>query len=56
MLLTKSLNISHSVSNFYGTEMEIWAAFEPVGSTGKKWADYEQLLRSVFSCLRRQKY
>jgi hypothetical protein len=25
----------HMVSNFYGTEIEIWAGFEPVGSTEK---------------------
>ena len=27
------LYINHAVSNFYGTEIEIWADFEPVGST-----------------------
>ena len=32
----KSLYISHAVSNFYGTENEIWAGFGPVGSTEKK--------------------
>jgi hypothetical protein len=38
------------VSNFYGTGIEIWAGFGPVGNTEKKvWADYEQLLRPVFS-------
>ena len=38
------------VSNFYGTEIEIWpAGFGPIGNTEKKnWADYEQLLRSGF--------
>ena len=37
------------VSNFYGTEIEIWAGFGPAGNTEKKmWDDYEQLLRSVF--------
>ena len=40
----KSLYISCTVSNFYGTEIEIWAGFRPVGSTKKKMADYEQLL------------
>jgi hypothetical protein len=25
------------VSNFYGTEIEIWAGFEPDGSTEKKF-------------------
>ena len=37
------------VSNFYETEIEIWAGFGPVGNTEKKiGADYEQLLRAVF--------
>ena len=35
-LNTKSLYISRAVSNFYGTEIEIWAGFGPVGSTEKK--------------------
>jgi hypothetical protein len=44
------------VSNFYGTEIMIWAGFGPVGNTEKNiWADYEQLLRSVFSCFQWQK-
>ena len=35
----KSLYISQAVSNFYGTEIEIWAGFGPVGITEKKiWA------------------
>ena len=38
------------MSNFYGTEIEIWAGFGPVGNTEKKFgADYGQLLRVVFS-------
>ena len=42
--------------NFYGTEIEIWAGLGPVGSTEKKiWVDYEQLLRTDFSCFHRQK-
>ena len=37
------------VGDFYGTEIEIWAGFGPVGITEKKnWADDEQLLRSGF--------
>jgi hypothetical protein len=41
------------VSNLYGTEIEIWAGFGPVGSNEKKnWADYEQLLRPVFPVFR----
>ena len=48
--------ISHTVSNFYGTEIEIWADFVPDGSTEKKiCAHYEQHLRAVFSCFHRQK-
>ena len=42
--------------DFYGTGIDIWAGFEPIGSTEKKvWADYEQLLRLVFSCFQVQK-
>ena len=40
--------------DFYGAEIKIWAGFGPVGITEKKkhiWADYEQLLRLVFSSL-----
>ena len=38
-----------TVSNLYGTEIEIWAGFGPVGYTEKiNWANYEQLLRAVF--------
>ena len=38
---------SRAVSSYYGTEIEIWAGFGPVGNTEKKhWADYEQLLSS----------
>ena len=42
---------------FMGRENVIWAGFGPVGNTGKKsaWADYEQLLRAVFSCFQGQK-
>ena len=45
------------VSNFQGTEIEIWTGFGPVGITEKKiiWADYEQLLRPVFSCFHGKK-
>ena len=32
----KSFCISCTVSNFNGTEIEIWASFGPVGSTEKK--------------------
>ena len=43
--------IEKSVGNFYGTGIDIWAGFGPVGITEKKiWAYYEQLLRPVFSC------
>ena len=51
----KSLYMSQAVSNFYGTEIEIWAGLL-FGITEKNiWADYEQLLRAVFSCFQRQK-
>ena len=51
----KSLYRSRAGSNFYGTEYEIQADFGPVGNTEKKnWADYEQLLRSFFSCFQWQ--
>ena len=44
------------MGDFYGAGIEIWAGFGPVGITEKKnWADYEQLLRSVFSCFQGQK-
>ena len=48
---------SRAGSHFYGTEYEIWADFGPVGNTEKKdgGADYEQLLRAVFSCFQGQK-
>ena len=36
----KSLDRSRAGSNFYGTEIEIWAGFGPVGNTEKRnWAD-----------------
>ena len=43
------------MSNFFRTEIEIWAGFGLVGNTEKKiGADYEQLLRLVFSCFQGQ--
>ena len=37
------------MGDFYGTGIEIWAGFGPVGITEKKiLADYEQLFRLVF--------
>ena len=36
----KSLSISYAVSNFNGTEVEIWAGFGPVGSTEKCFLDF----------------
>ena len=33
----------------------IWAGFRPIGNTEKVLADYEQLLRTVFSCFQLQK-
>ena len=45
------------VGDFYGTGIEIWTGFGPVGITEKKniWADYEQLLRPFFSSFPWQK-
>ena len=38
------------MGDFYGTGIEIWTGFGPVGITERKkiLADYEQLLRLVF--------
>ena len=36
------------MSNCYGTEIEIWAVFGPVGSTEKKLGKNKQLLRVFF--------
>ena len=42
---TKSLWISCVVSNFYGTEIEIWSGYGEVGNTEKKlgqlWATFD---------------
>ena len=44
------------MGDFYGTEIEIWARFGPVGITEKKiWANHERLLRPVFSSFHGQK-
>ena len=44
------------MGDFYGTRIEIWAGFGPIGITEKKnWTDYEQLFRPVFSCFHEQK-
>ena len=45
------------MGGFYGTGIEIWAGFRPVGITEKKniWANYEQLLRPVLLSFRGQK-
>ena len=47
---SKSLQRSPAVRDFYGTGIEIWAGFGPVGITEKKkiWDNYEQLFRPVF--------
>ena len=50
MTVSKSLYRSRAGRYFYGTENVIWAGFGPVGNTEKIiWANYEQLLRAVFS-------
>ena len=41
-----------AVSNFYNTEIEIWAGFGPVGSTKTKWPSKS---KRVFSCSHGQK-
>ena len=47
---------SRARRHFYGSDNEIWADFGPVGNTEKKiGADYEHLLRAVFSCFQGQK-
>ena len=46
------------MGDFYGTEIEIWGAgFGPVGKkvNKKNWADYNQLLKLLFSCFYGQK-
>ena len=44
------------MGDFYATGIEIWAGFGPLGVTEKNnWANYEQLLRPVFSSFRGQK-
>ena len=54
MFNAKSSYISCTMSTFYGTEIEIWAGFGPVGSTEKKnWADYEQLFRAFLKFLKK---
>ena len=46
--------ISHAASNFYGTEIEIWAGLGRLAVLKNKFsANYEQLLRAVFSCFQR---
>ena len=40
--------------DFFGTGIEIWAGFGPVGIK-ENWNDYEQILRLVFSCFQGQK-
>ena len=55
-LLAKSLYRSRAGGHFYGIENEIWSSCWTVVSTEKKWeADYEKLMRAVFSCSQGQK-
>ena len=56
MMGPKSLYRSRAGRHFYRTENVIWAGFGPIGNTEKKkvWADYEQLLWTVFSFFRVQ--
>ena len=45
------------MEDFYGTGIEIWAGFGPVGITEKTkiWAHYEQLIRPFFSLFHGEK-
>ena len=44
------------MGDFYGTGIEIWAGFGPIGSTEKRvWADYEQILGWFFHVFRGKK-
>ena len=43
------------MSNSHGTEIKIWAGFGCQLAVLKKWAKYEQLLRTVFLCFHGQK-
>ena len=44
------------MEDFYGTGIEIWAGFGPVGINEKKiWVDYDQLLGHFFSSFHVQK-
>ena len=57
LIQPRSIYRSCEGSHFYGIEYEIWAYFGPVGNTEKKfWADYEQLLRALFSCFQGQNF
>ena len=47
---SKSLYISHSVSNFYGIKIEILAGFGAVRNVLKKNGRIISIFRSVFSC------
>ena len=45
------------MSIFYGTEIDIWAGFGPVGITEKTFlANYEQLVRAVFLFFHEQNF
>ena len=46
----RSLYLSRAVSNFYGTEIEIWAGFGPVGSTDKKLGRLWAIFEGGFTC------
>ena len=44
----KPLYISHVVSNFHETEIEILTCFRVIGNTEKKiWADFEELFKGM---------
>ena len=47
------------MGDFYGTGIEIWAGFGPVGITEKTkkkiWANYEQFFKPLFSSFNGEK-
>ena len=51
--MSKVIIEKSAVGDFYGTGIEIWAEFWPIGSTEKKGSG--QLLKVFFSCFQGQK-
>ena len=53
MRLPKSLYISCAMNNFSGREIEILTGFGRVGSSEIFFVNYDQLLRKVFSWVKK---